>query len=421
MNTKINKISDTIIKHKSLVQNFSYLSVIQVLNIAIPLLSYPYLIRVIGTDTYGLVVFAQVTLSYFGIIVNYGFNISATKDISINRDNKSSVNEIVSTVFLIKGLLFLISVASSFLIVKIIPTARGYEMLFFLTLWMPFYNFIFPVWYFQGIERMKYITLVTLIARLTFLGLIFVFIKSQSDYLYIPALNGLGALLSGFASLYIIFRLHKVKFIIPSRNTIRKQFKESSVLFVSRISSFRDNTPLFLIGLFVSNEAAAYYDLVNKVIRIVISFFDNVTNVMFPRIANNKNPNFNRRIIKLELIAIIVFYILLIAGSKTIILILGGKEMLPAQPLFYILGFLLLRPFSALIGTTILVTNNLAKEFSLNLIYSTIFYFIITLLLFPVNMVNTYSLAITLVAALAFQLLHRIFYIHKYKLTKWLY
>lgn len=416
----LDKIKQVTSNHKVLIQNFSYLSALQVFNMLVPLITYPYLIRVLGKETYGLVVYAQAIVGYLVILIDFGFNISATKEISIHRNNKEKLEEVVSSVFIIKGALFFISVIILISLTFIIPQAKEYKTLFLLTLWMCLYNVIFPIWYFQGIEQMKYITYITLVSRLSFLGLIFIFIKSQNDYLFIPILNGVGALIAGIAALYIIFIKHYISFRIPRKAVLNKYFKDSLIIFTSRISSLKDNTPTFLIGTFLGNSEVAYYDLVYKVIRVLISVFDNITNVFFPRVAKNKDHNLNRRIVKFELVFIVIAYVLLCIFAEQIVLIIGGKQMLPSIPIFYILGLLLFRPLSSFIGATVLVTNNLSKEFSKNLIYATIVYFLITLLLFPLKMVSVYTFAMTIVLALFFEIGHRLYIIRKNQLKHWI-
>ncbi|WP_319589882.1 flippase [uncultured Draconibacterium sp.] len=416
----LDKIKQVTSNHKVLIQNFSYLSALQVFNMLVPLITYPYLIRVLGKETYGLVVYAQAIVGYLVILIDFGFNISATKEISIHRNNKEKLEEVVSSVFIIKGALFFISVIILISLTFIIPQAKEYKTLFLLTLWMCLYNVIFPIWYFQGIEQMKYITYITLVSRLSFLGLIFIFIKSQNDYLFIPILNGVGALIAGIAALYIIFIKHYINFRIPKKAVLNKYFKDSLIIFTSRISSLKDNTPTFLIGTFLGNSEVAYYDLVYKVIRVLISVFDNITNVFFPRVAKSKDHNLNRRIVKFELVFIVIAYTLLCIFAKQIVLIIGGEQMLPSIPIFYILGLLLLRPLSSFIGATVLVTNNLTKEFSKNLIYATIVYFLITLLLFPLKIVSVYTFAMTIVLALFFEIGHRLYIIRKNQLKHWI-
>ena len=82
-----NSLITKIRSNKVLVQNFSYLSALQIFNLLIPLITYPYLIRVVGKETYGLVVFAQAIIGYLVILTDFGFNISATREVSVSLES----------------------------------------------------------------------------------------------------------------------------------------------------------------------------------------------------------------------------------------------------------------------------------------------------------------------------------------------
>lgn len=400
--------------HKKLIHNFGYLSVLQVFNMVLPLVTYPYLIRALGIDTYGLVVFAQTTISYLVIIVSFGFNISATKEVSIYRNDHKKLSEIVSSTFIIKFFLLLCSFIILLLLFYVIPQASDYKLLFTLTMWLCVYEFLFPIWYFQGIEQMKYITYLTLFSRLIFLGLIFLFIHNEDDYLYVPLINGLGSIIAGLVSLYIVFYKHKITFSIVNFKILRYYFLDSYPIFVSRISSFKDNTPAFLLGVFVGNQAVAYYDLAYKVFRILISVFDNITNVIFPLIAQKKNFNFLKKILRLEILVLFFSYLILILLRKPIVLLLGGQDLLPAADLFFVIGVLLLRPFSSIVGSCVLILKGYNKSFMMNLIYSTLFYFCFTLICWRFFSITLYNVAWGIVLAQLFELFHR-FYLIKRK------
>ncbi len=200
------KISKIFGNNKKVIENFSYLSVLQILNMLIPLIVFPYLIRILGGDIYGLVIYAQAIIGYFVVLINFGFNITATKEISINKDNKEKLNRIISSVLILKAILFLISFLILTTLIIVIPEFREHKLLFYLTLWMCIYEFIFPVYFFQGIEEMKYITIITIISRTIFLGLIFLMVKESEDYLLVPIINGMGAIIAGIISQYIVIK-----------------------------------------------------------------------------------------------------------------------------------------------------------------------------------------------------------------------
>ena len=265
MKKQLQHIKTIAISNKILIKNFSYLSVLQVFNILIPLLTYPYLIRVLGKETYGLVVFAQAIVGYLLILVSFGFNLSATREISLHRLNKDKLNEIVSSVFTIKIILFILSSLLLTALLLLIPKAHGYELLFIVSMTVCLNDVIFPIWYFQGIEQMKYITYISLISKFVFLVLIFVVISQPSDYLFVPVIYGVGSLIAGFISLTIIFKKHKIKFIFQPFYTLKKYFIDSVPIFLSNVSiSLYVSTNKVIIGTFLGMSEVAYYDLAEK-------------------------------------------------------------------------------------------------------------------------------------------------------------
>ncbi len=94
---------------KTLLGNFTYLSILEVISILFPLLTYPYLIRVIGADRYGIIVFSQAIIAYVIIVVNFGFNVSATRRVSENRDNIIKLKQIYSSITYLKLYIFIAS------------------------------------------------------------------------------------------------------------------------------------------------------------------------------------------------------------------------------------------------------------------------------------------------------------------------
>ena len=304
----------------------------------IPLITYPYLIRVLGIETYGRVVFAQAIVGYLLILVEFGFNISATKEVSIYRNNKKKLSEIVSSILLIKSGLFIISAFILVLLIFFIPQAQNYKTLFFLTLWMCLYNVIFPIWYFQGIEQMKYITYITLVSRLTFLGLIFVFIHDRSDYLFVPIINGIGALLAGLISLYVVFVKQQLKFRIQPCDRLQFYFKDSFPIFISNLSTtLYVTTNKVILGAFMGMKEVAYYDLAEKLSSVLKMPIQIIGQTIYPKIAQGKDLRFLLKLTKFILIVALLILFAAFVSSKTIIEIIGGKEMLQSMSIFRIL------------------------------------------------------------------------------------
>lgn len=369
--------------HKTVILNFSYLSVLQVFNLLIPLITYPYLIRVLGKETYGLIVFAQAIVAYLVVLVSFGFNITAVRDISIYRENKDKISEIFSCVTIIKCLLFVFAFIVLGISILFIPTAYGHEVLFLISMWACLFDVIFPVWYFQGIEQMKYITYITLISRLVFLGLIFIYIKSPTDFLIFPLINGIGAVIAGSIALFVIFKKHKVKFKFQSYKKLKYYFLDSIPIFISNISIvLYVNTNKVIIGSFLGMGEVAYYDLAEKITSILKLPQSILSQTLFPKISKDKDMLFIQKIfLKSILFHCLLVFIVLIFSSE-IVIALGGNEMSPA---IWVVNILVLSiPViiaSNILGIQVLIPFGYKKLFSKIIISSGFIYGILILIL----------------------------------------
>ncbi|MFK7832206.1 MAG: oligosaccharide flippase family protein [Winogradskyella sp.] len=335
----MNQLKELLIKYKVLVSNFSYLAVLQMITLLVPIVTLPHLFGVLGDTTWGVVVYAQAVVLYLGILVSFGFNISATKDISVHRDNPSKISEIVSSVFILKGLLFIVSLFIITILIYTIPFFSDYKLLYFLSMWFCLYEFIFPIWYFQGLEKMKYITLINLGSRLIFLVLIFVLIRQQSDYILVPVINGIGALFSGLISMMIIFKKDKVKFFIPSVSTLKFYFKESSPIFLSNLSQLYVKMNKIIIGPFIGVEAVAYYDVAEKITSLMKVPIGLISQTVFPKIVKEKSLSFIQKIFKLNLAIQAVLLLIVIPTAPYIVKFISGKDIPMAATALVILSF----------------------------------------------------------------------------------
>jgi len=381
--------------HKTLVANFGYLSVLQIFNLILPLVTYPYLIRVLGKETYGLVVFAQAIINYLLILVTFGFNISATKEVSIHRNNKEKLNEIISSIFIIKGLLFLFSLIILFILLHYIKEAKGYELLFLLSLYICLSDIIFPTWYFQGIEKMKYITIINLLSRLVFVSLIFILIHKPGDYLIVPIIYGIGTIISGISSLYIIFAKHNIRFKMQSITTLKRYIRNTLPMFISNISDMLYvNSNKVVIGAFLGMGEVAIMDLAEKVM-IILKIPQTLLNqTLFPKINKDKNINFIKKafLLALGLNLLIFFSIQLFA--PIVVKLLGGIHLLPAVGAIRILAIALpIVAMNNIFGIHTLIPFGHNKEFAGAFLSSGVAYLLVVFILWITNSFSIYTLS----------------------------
>ena len=212
---------------KTVFANFGYLSLLQIAGYVFPLITMPYLARVIGADGFGKIAFASAIVVWIQTISDWGFNLTATRDVAQNRDDKEKVSRIFSNVLWARCLLTVFSGLLLFIAISIVPYFQENAAIIWITfLLIPGY-ILFPDWFFQAIEKMKYTTIFNLAFKLIFTVAVFIFIRDREDYLIQPLLTTIGYLICGAGALFLILRKWKYKLYGPNLSEIRKTIKGS--------------------------------------------------------------------------------------------------------------------------------------------------------------------------------------------------
>lgn len=411
-------IKKIILSNRKILENFSYLSILQIVNLLIPFLTYPYLIRVLGSSIYGKVIFAQALMAYFSIIINFGFNISGTKEIAVHSDNKEKLSEILSSIFQLKIILWLICFAILIICIFFINPFNNNKILYLLSFCACFNELLFHQFFFQGLEKMKYITIINFISRFFFFILIFLLIKDTNDYLYVPLLNGLGATIGGVMAFYLVVYKEKMVLSIQSVPILKKYFKESSSFFFSRFSSIiiaRSN--IMILGAFVGYTEVAYYDLAQKIQTMSLMPFGILNDVLYPNISRTKNMLLIKKVLKAILVLFIFFFILMIIFVPNIVHILGGSEMERAHNIILILFFsIVFIASNYFLGNTVLVVNGYSNYFNNSVLYSALLYLLLVSVLYITSSINLYTLAFLGVIVDLYCYAYRIYFVQKLKL-----
>ena len=426
MLNKIKNIANTEDKRR-LLSNFFSLSILQTFTYILPLLTLPYLVRVLGSEKFGLVVFAQAFIIFFNILVDYGFNLSATREISVNRENKEKLTEIFSSVMSIKFILIGISFTILSIIIFSFENFSNNIDLYYLTFLWVIGQALFPIWYFQGLEKMKYITIVNITSKLIFTIAIFIFIQNETDYILVPILNGLGFIIGGILSLWIVHKDFNQKFQIQSIKILLMYFKDSSQFFLSRLSSVGySNVNTFLAGILLSPVFVTYYYLADKAVSVILTLFSPIVQTIYPYLAKKYNFIFLVKLVSILMVISILVVFLGYLFSDLISIILLGEINDIFKNLFYvIIPIIPISTLYVLLGAPLLLARGYKKEFNLSIIYGFIIHLLLLSTLYYYYTLNSdlqsdilILFAISLVVSKFIVLMIRIYYVFINKLYK---
>lgn len=385
-------ISKKLLPYKKLLSNFLSLSFLQVTNLILPLITLPYLVKILGVEKYGLVMFAQAFIQYFVLFTDYGFNLSGTKEVARNSDSIKKLSSIFIHIQLIKIGLAIISFLLLLFIVMIIPRFLVDWDLYLITFGFVLGNVIFPIWFFLGIEEMKYITVLNFIAKIFITIGIFTMIKGPQDYLLVPFLNTLGQISVGIIALYLIFKKYKIRIIIPEFKLLQYYLKDGAFIFLSNISvSLYTVSNTFILGILTNNILVGYYSAAEKLITTINSLINPISQTLFPYInkvieeSKERGMKLIKKIIAIVFVLFFIGSLLILLLSDFIILTFYSDEFLNSIIILKILAFVpMFVSLSNLLGTQILIPLGRNRAFSFIIIIASAFNIILAFILVPI-------------------------------------
>ncbi len=403
---------------KNLFENVIAIGLTQIVTYVIPLVSLPYLSRILGVEKFGLVFWAQSCIQYFIMITEYGFNFSAVREISINRDNKEKVSNIFSSVLAVKFILVFVCFIVLNILILFIPKFKTEILLFYLTFFMVIGHVIYPVWYFQGIEHMKYVTFLKITSQLIFLVLIFLLIKSPKDYQYVAILNSMGFIISGILGIFVAKKRFGLIITYPKIKDIKYQFKNSFEFFIANISNtVYTNTNSFCLGLVANSILVGYYIAAERIYSAIHMATAPIGIALYPYISKTKNVPLYKKIFYPSCLLILFICIFVYIFAKEIIVLFYGSEMLNAYVtlrIFCITVFF--SSISGLIGYPLVAAMGYSKIVNMSLTIAAAVHIIGLGLLYLNNNLNITTIAYLTILPYVIMFFIRVLSVVKYKL-----
>lgn len=274
---KANKDANT------LISNFGYLSALQIAGYIFPLITIPYLARVIGVDSFGKIAFAGAIITWVRTITDWGFRYTATRDVARNRENSEKVSQIFSNTLWAQSFLMIISLVGLSIATYFIPIFRENKEVIMVSFLLVPGSIMFPEWLFQAMERMRYITILNITSKLIFTLAVFIFIKEKSDFLLQPLFTSLGYIVAGGIGMYIILKKWGIILQKPNIKEIKNAIKGSTDVFINNLMpNLYNSFSVLILGVYGGSIANGKLDAGNKFLDIAQRFMTVLSRAFFP-------------------------------------------------------------------------------------------------------------------------------------------
>lgn len=352
--------------------NIAALGLVQISNYLLPLITLPYLTRVLGAEAFGKVAFAQVVMTYFVLLVDYGFSWSATRKVSAQRADRDALSRTFTATWAAQWLLVTLAALATTAVVLLTDRLRPDALLYAAAFSTVIGTALFPIWFLQGLERLQVVAVLQLLTRTLALLPIFLFIQQPQDAVWVLLIQGSGAILGGILALYWMQRESLITWRVPSWRDTLGALREGGALFGSRaaISLYTTLVPLVL-GWIAGPVALAYFNLADKLRSAAQSLLSPLSQALFPRMSHLVQSNGHAAYALIQRSALGV---LIVAGSASaalwvladwLVLLLGGRDFTPAADVLRWLAPLpLVIGLSNILGVQIMLPHGLNRAFN---------------------------------------------------------
>lgn len=338
----------------------------------IPLVAMPYVLRVVGPAHYGQYGFIYILVQYVLIFNNYGFDFSATKEVAQHRDDPAYLNRVYNAVLGCRLLLFAVASVFFFALSPLLLPTSTHRLMFLGGLTLVLGNTFTAVWLFQGMEKMRWLTLVNVLGKGVFLLMIFWVVKKPEHYVFLPLLDGLGYMVGGAASLLIARRQFGMRLHLPSWTEMKAQFSAGAAVFGSTLGmTLYRKSNIFILRFFVGDAALGLYTAAEKLVVGLQSLVSPVSQALFPYLGHGfAGKPLRENVAKLKKISFYMGGLLLVAMagvfflSDFLVRLFCGSEFMEAARLLRIMSpVLFFGGMNYILGIVGLVNLNQSRRF----------------------------------------------------------
>lgn len=329
-------------------KNFVYLILLQLINYILPLLTIPYLTRVIGIGNVGQINFSSAVMVYFTVLVTFGYNYVGTKNISKNKHDIPMLNSYYTNAMIIRFVLLIIGFLFLMVISFFSEKLNNMMILLVCSFGIVVGQFLLPTWIFQGLQEMKYITILNAISKVIFTLMIFIFVSVEDEYIRVPMFMSVGSIFSGVVGLVFIHKSLKIHFS-PSKYFslihIKEQLKDGFDVFLQQFyTTFYGPINVVLLGFICGDLYVGHYSIAEKIIGIPIMFFSLAAQAYYPysvKLYEEKKDYFSSsyKVLFSIFFSSVILAIFFYNYSSALVNVVTGQNNTAIQGIFNILCF----------------------------------------------------------------------------------
>ena len=361
-----------------------------------PLVTLPYLTRMLSVDVYGSVAYVKAYMSYVQLVLDFGFLLSATKDIALAKNNnKSKIEYILGDTFVEKIILLIVSAVITLIVSFCIPLLRANRMF----LWLYFIaigiTIFLPDFLYRGIEKMECVAIPYTVAKTLSIVLTLGLIKSDADVLLIPIFEIISNIIAVLISLILLKRL-KIRIRFSNLQNWVRDLKNSAVYFMSNFSTtvFGALTTL-VVGVLLEEKEVAYWSVCMQVVSAAKSLYAPISNSIYPHMVTNKNLKLVSNIRNFMTIPLLIGSGIVVFFGEPIMVIIGGEEYAYAGYILKILLPVILASFySMLYGWPVLGAIGKEQQTTISTVVAAVLQISGILIIYFLDVFNLVSLAI---------------------------
>lgn len=269
------------------VRNAAMLYGVQLSTYIFPLITLPYLTRVLSPDKFGLIGFALNFVWYFNTLTEYGFNLTATRRIAIAKDDPERVSAIFNSVMAAKTMLTVLGFIVMMVIVFATPKLRANWVLFPISFLTVVGGLLFPTWLYQGVEKMGHVAARDFAAKLISTVLVFVLVRRESDFLLAAAIQPAAMTIAGAVSLLLAPRVCGVRFAMPPWTSIVAMMREGWPVFLSMAAlAMTSSTNIVVLGFVTTDAQVGYYMASYRLIVALRMLVVPIVTALYPHISH---------------------------------------------------------------------------------------------------------------------------------------